>query len=243
MFLWKRNISTYFVLPRPSCFLPLCHSNSRMMLSWLPLISLIGYFSKLLNFKTLFELLFGKPLSYKHPKVFVYLTFYSTLKKDRSKFDHNGKRCVLIGYPNGIKGYKLYDLSTHETIISRDIVFVEHIFPFDDQYQKHLNIPKPSPSLLDVTDIDHEFAINDLNASRGVPTIESHSHHQEHLPHVFSPVENSNKLQNNTRPLLRRSTIARNLPRYLDIYNHNLKEPNHKSPPIMHPISSYLATN
>lgn len=35
-----------------------------------------------------------------------------------------------MGYPSNQKGYKLYDLNTHQTFLSRDVLFFEHIFPF-----------------------------------------------------------------------------------------------------------------
>lgn len=37
---------------------------------------------------------------------------------------------VFIGYPFGKKGYKIFDLDTRKTFISRDVYFVEHVFPF-----------------------------------------------------------------------------------------------------------------
>lgn len=37
---------------------------------------------------------------------------------------------MFLGYPFGIKGYKLLNLSTNTVFVSRDVVFHEHIFPF-----------------------------------------------------------------------------------------------------------------
>jgi hypothetical protein len=34
-----------------------------------------------------------------------------------------------VGYPNGIKGYKLYDLTKKQFFVSRDVTFEENIFP------------------------------------------------------------------------------------------------------------------
>lgn len=39
-------------------------------------------------------------------------------------------RCVFLGYPCAQKAYKLYDLDNHIIIISRDVLFKKHIFPY-----------------------------------------------------------------------------------------------------------------
>ena len=43
---------------------------------------------------------------------------------------HLGPESVFLGYPHGIKGYKVMDLATNPVYISRDIVFYESIFPY-----------------------------------------------------------------------------------------------------------------
>lgn len=69
----------------------------------------------------------------------------------------------MIGYPQGIKGYKLLDLHTHEVFVSRDVVFHEKVFHFHehtlethikDPFEhiplpivKSVDIPNPSQSL------------------------------------------------------------------------------------------------
>ncbi|XP_070676213.1 uncharacterized protein [Malus domestica] len=57
------------------------------------------------------------------------------------------------GYPVGQKAYKLYDLTTHKFFTSRDVIFHEHIFPYQHQSpsddQPGPVLPQP---LLDYTD-------------------------------------------------------------------------------------------
>ena len=40
------------------------------------------------------------------------------------------KLVFFLGYPHGVKGYKLYDLETKTCFLSRDVVFKEFVFPF-----------------------------------------------------------------------------------------------------------------
>ena len=51
-------------------------------------------------------------------------------KKERSKLDPRSKRCIVVGYgeKNGLKGYRLWDPTTHKLTISRDVVFDESPF-------------------------------------------------------------------------------------------------------------------
>ncbi|KAK1410112.1 hypothetical protein QVD17_36645 [Tagetes erecta] len=85
--------------------------------------------SKLLHNKSPYELLFDKPPSYLHLKSFGCLCYASTPTSGRDKFQPRAIPCLFIGYPFGKKAYKLFDLIHNKIIVSRDVIFHEHLFP------------------------------------------------------------------------------------------------------------------
>ncbi|CAL2238959.1 unnamed protein product [Prunus armeniaca] len=83
----------------------------------------------ILSHKTPYEMLYAKPPSYSHMRVFGCLA-YATSINPSHKFASRAKRCVFIGYPIGQKAYKLYDLDTYKLFTSRDVIFHEDSFPY-----------------------------------------------------------------------------------------------------------------
>ncbi|KAJ0818040.1 putative RNA-directed DNA polymerase [Helianthus annuus] len=85
--------------------------------------------SSVLLGKSPFELMFGFKPSFAHFRIFGCLCF-STILNDTDKMSFNAEKCVMIGYSNVKKGYKLWSLDNKKEFFSRDVKFFEDVFPF-----------------------------------------------------------------------------------------------------------------
>ncbi|GJW11267.1 retrovirus-related pol polyprotein from transposon TNT 1-94 [Tanacetum coccineum] len=75
-------------------------------------------------------MLHGEAPSYEQLTVMGCLCLATITRPHKDKFFPRSTKLVLIGYSLGQKGYKLYNLETHEVFCSRDVVFHETVFPF-----------------------------------------------------------------------------------------------------------------
>ena len=92
---------------------------------------LINYIPiKLNSLKSLYEILFGKSLSYTHLWVFGCLCYVHTHDRIRDKFDARATRCLFLGYPQGKKGWGVFELKNQHLFVSQDVVFYGNTFLF-----------------------------------------------------------------------------------------------------------------
>lgn len=88
--------------------------------------------TKALEGKTPFEMFTGHKPVVKHLKVFGCIAI-AMEKGPKKKFQEKGKEYVMVGYSESSKAYRLYDKSTGDVKISRDVYFVENIVPISKE--------------------------------------------------------------------------------------------------------------
>ncbi|KAK9705495.1 hypothetical protein RND81_07G061300 [Saponaria officinalis] len=116
--------------------------------------------SSVLQWKVPYEVLMKKKADYSHLRVIGCLAF-SLDRTCRDKFASKATRCVLIGYPQASKGYKLFDLDNNKVMFSRDVVFHESTFPFIEQVIPQSNLP--------LVTLSDDSAVPDPGADLHVP--------------------------------------------------------------------------
>ncbi|CAJ2678716.1 unnamed protein product [Trifolium pratense] len=107
-----------------------------------------------IDLKTPMEVWSGKPADYSNLKIFGALAF-AHVKQD--KLDARAVKCVFIGYPEGVKGYKLWKMEPggSKFIISRDF----EVEPSTDEREKEDETQVPDESGSDETTVpDYQLA-------------------------------------------------------------------------------------
>ncbi|KAA0033501.1 Retrovirus-related Pol polyprotein from transposon TNT 1-94 [Cucumis melo var. makuwa] len=89
-------------------------------------------------------------------------TTYVYIKQ--SKIEPKALKCMFIGHPDGVKGYKLWDFSKERSLISRDVVFKEN-----EIYMESIKVIPSTEQNLNEASTSHQVEIHsnlkDLNPS------------------------------------------------------------------------------
>ena len=73
---------------------------------------------------TPYELWEQKKPNIEHLKIFGSKAYSLTPKEKLRKLDNRSKEYVFVGYDYQSKGYRLLDMATNRTVISRDVKFI-----------------------------------------------------------------------------------------------------------------------
>ena len=194
--------------------------------------------SPLLSSKSPFEMLYNRPPSLNHLKVFGCLC-YATNVHPLKKFEPRAKSYIFVGYPTNQKGYKLYDVDTQSFSVSCDVRFCETIFPFASPSPDPINTTPP-PFFPDIPDILPSTTPNPTNT-----TLESTTSSPAPPPRV--PPEVPSPLSPPlTLPPPRQSLRTKQTPTWHKDYilSAHVKRPSPTSssaPGTRYPLSSFLS--
>ncbi|CAN1157716.1 Retrovirus-related Pol polyprotein from transposon TNT 1-94 [Linum perenne] len=191
--------------------------------------------------KTPYEMLHSKPPSFSDLKVFGSLCYASTLANHRTKFAERARKCVSLGFTPGIKGYRLYDLNSHQVFTSRDVSFYEHIFPFNADITENTNSTTQPNSPANHIDLDFDTFPGETNhtpSQMSEPATpvngENQSEEQEMSENTDQDLnqdseepmsetrENEEETHGEPLPNLRRSHRSHRTPNYLQDYHCDL---------------------
>ena len=133
--------------------------------------------------------------NYNNLKIFGCLCFVSTENVGRTKLDQRAQKCVFLGYPANIKGYKVFDLKRRVIIISRNVIFIENVFPYKQITEEEKEIIKVGkPDIYDeeweithyteeTNEIQNENQDNGDNVHDNDIDQHLHNHREEHELH------------------------------------------------------------
>ena len=137
-----------------------------------------------LNGKTPYEYWFGRRPDVSHLRVFGCVCFVHIPDDLRRKLDPKSYKAIFVGYPEGTKGYKVYNIETGEFSRSRNITFHENkfhkftlegkpdlsstLFHFDAADE---SVPVDDSRLNPVAEIEDDASNNEINAEQNLEVV------------------------------------------------------------------------
>ena len=133
--------------------------------------------SAALNFKVPKEVRSRKVPDYMHVRVFG-CTAYAHVSQ--GKLEPRAKKCIFMGYPDGVKGYKLWyrERGVSKILISRDVVFRE-----DQMFMGGDKDTEPVPDMPDVQTCSKQVELSLQDVATQQIELEADQEEQESIAH------------------------------------------------------------
>ena len=120
--------------------------------------------------KTPFELWYKKKPDVSHLRGLGAIGYILIPDADRRKLDAKGRKCYMGGYSLSQKAYRMVDITTRETIISRDVIF-------DETDQPECNLSPPTETLNPTSKSDEAPTLNEPQSNAEITiTTNDHKH-------------------------------------------------------------------
>lgn len=99
--------------------------------------------------KTPFEIWTGKKPDISHLRIFGSSVMVFVPKEKRKKWDKKSIKCLLVGYPSDVKGFRVYNPETNKIFTSRDVIVMENPRPelVVEVNPPHTEVPKIADSV------------------------------------------------------------------------------------------------
>ncbi|XP_019229990.1 PREDICTED: uncharacterized protein LOC109210960 [Nicotiana attenuata] len=208
--------------------------------------------SQVLRNKSPYRVLFGKDPDCSYLKPFGCLCFNSTLSRNRDKLSPRAFPGIFLGYPFGKKGYKILNLEDNTICISRNVKFIEFVFPFSSPSPLSKLFPSCFPSTNDhffssssSTVLSPNLSLQSTPLSKSASKSKSLPSKSSPLSPIYDPIVGSaprtEVLPTAPEEQLRRSQREHHPPKYLSDYVCNFAfsviSPN---PPFLSLLSFYF---
>ncbi|CAL0299836.1 unnamed protein product [Lupinus luteus] len=197
--------------------------------------------TKYLSNRSPYNVLYNSLPNISNIKVFGCLCYASTLTSHRKKLDHRSRKCIFLGLKQGVKGYILMDVNTHEIFLSRNTIFYEHIFPYKNVAEIR-NHPDKNVEPRPVIDKIYAFTPNEAQNMVNQPfdhapqtlrnyedsSVQNYSDHGNNLEindvsqeqtSSGSEIRDTNDPKEYNSPMPRHSLRPRQKPHYLEDYH------------------------
>ncbi|GKC45238.1 retrovirus-related pol polyprotein from transposon TNT 1-94, partial [Tanacetum coccineum] len=123
--------------------------------------------------KTPMETWTGRQVNYSDLHIFGSPVYVMYNTQETTKLDPKSRKCLFLGYADGVKGYRLWDPTAHKVVVSRDVVFME------DKIQENEEGDSTTRETTSIQ-IEKEFQSND--SSEAVPQHEVNETDESQAP-------------------------------------------------------------